>query len=157
MAYFWLNDHETAITHFREGLKLDPEHKGCKKGHAAFEEKRYEEAIEIYTEAIAVEPDHINFARPTRFLIVKSYSKNKEHEKAIRMAREIVEKDGEDPALDAQWALGDALMDADKFEEALRVFRDALESVPDSYSETDDGRKAKQKVKEAEVALKQSK
>jgi hypothetical protein len=22
-----------ALTHFREGLKFDPEHKGCKEGH----------------------------------------------------------------------------------------------------------------------------
>merc|ERR1712224_171614 len=68
-------------------------------------------------------------------------------------AREIVDKD--ESALDALWALGDALTDAEKFDEALRVFRNALEAAPDS--ETDDTRKAKQKVQEAEVALKQSK
>merc|ERR1712238_251393 len=71
MAYFWLNDHDIAIQHFREGLKLDPEHKGCKEGHklvkkiekkkkkgdAAFEAQNYEEAIQHYIEAIAIEPD----------------------------------------------------------------------------------------------------
>jgi len=167
MAYFWLNDHEMALNHFREGLKLDPEHKGCKEGHklvkkidkkkkkgdVAFEEKKFEEAIKIYTEAIAIQPEHVNFARPTKFLIVKAYSKNNQHTEAIKLAREIVNED--ESALDALWALGDALTDAEKFDEALRVFRDALEAAPDS--ETDVTRKAKQKVQEAEVALKQSK
>jgi len=167
MAYFWLNDHDMAIKHFREGLKLDPEHKGCKEGHklvkkidkkkkkgdVAFEAKKFEEAIEHYEGAIAIEPDHVNFERPTNFLIVQAYSKNKQHSKAIKMAREIVDED--DEAMDALWVLGDALTDAEKFDEALRIFRDALEAAPDGEGE--ETQKAKQKVKQAEVALKQSK
>lgn len=167
LAYFWLNEHEMAIRHFREGLKLDPEHKGCKEGHklvkkidkkkkkgdVAFEAKKFEEAIEHYKGAIAIEPDHVNFIRPTNLLIIKTYSKNKQHSKAIEMAREIVEEN--DQAMDALWALGDALTDAEKFDDALRAFRDALEAAPDRDGE--ETQKARQKVKEAEVALKQSK
>ena len=167
MAYFWLNDHNMAINHFREGLKLDPEHKGCKegfrlvkkidkkkkKGDVAFEAKNYEEAIEHYKGAIAIEPDHHNFERPTNFLIIQAYSKNKQHTAAIKMAREIVEED--ESELDALWALGDALTDAEKFDEALRIFRDALEAAPDAEGE--ETQKARLKVKQAEVALKQSK
>jgi DnaJ family protein C protein 3 len=33
-AYFRLGDHDTAVNHYREGLKLDPEHKGCKAGQS---------------------------------------------------------------------------------------------------------------------------
>jgi len=168
MAYFWLNDHDIAIQHFREGLKLDPEHKGCKEGHrlvkkiekqkkkgdAAFEAQKYEEAIQHYIEAIAIEPDHVNFSRPTNFLIVQAYSKEKKHTEAIKMAREIVEEN--DEALDALWALGDALTDFEQYEEALQIFRQALEAAPDA--DTADMRiKARKKVQEAEVALKQSK
>jgi len=167
MAYFWLNEHDLAIKHFREGLKLDPEHKGCKEGHklvkkidkkkkkgdVAFEAKNFEEAIDHYKGAIAIEPDHVNFIRPTNFLIIQAYSKNKQHKEAVSMAREIVKEDEED--LDALWALGDALTDAESFDEALRVFRDALEAAPDDSGETT--KKAREKVKQAEVALKQSK
>lgn len=167
MAYFWLNDHDIAIQHFREGLKLDPEHKGCKEGHklvkkidkkkkkgdVAFEARNYEEAIQHYTEAIEIEPEHENFARPTIFLIVQAYSKDKKHTEAIKIAREIVEED--DEALDALWALGDALTDAEEYEEAVKIFRQAYEAAPDGEGE--DTRKAKKKVQEAEVALKQSK
>jgi len=167
MAYFWLNEHDSAIKHFREGLKLDPEHKGCKEGHklvkkidkkkkkgdVAFEAKNFEEAIEHYKGAIAIEPDHENFNRPTSFLIVQAYSKNKQHSEAIKMARELVDEDDQD--VDTLWSLGDALTDAEKFDEALRIFRDALEAAPDGEGE--ETQKAKQKVKQAEVALKQSK
>lgn len=32
-SYYKLGEFEMAQTHFREGLKYDPEHKGCKDGH----------------------------------------------------------------------------------------------------------------------------
>jgi DnaJ family protein C protein 3 len=167
MAYFWLNEHDLAIKQFREGLKLDPEHKGCKEGHklvkkidkkkkkgdVAFEAKNYEEAIEHYKGAIEIEPNHENFERAVNFLIIQSYSRNKQHEKAIKLARVVLYEDEEN--LEVMWALGDALTDAEKFEEALRIFRDALEAAPDGESEVT--QKARQKVKQAEVALKQSK
>eukprot|EP00531_Pseudo-nitzschia_arenysensis_P003757 CAMPEP_0116134338 /NCGR_PEP_ID=MMETSP0329-20121206/10591_1 /TAXON_ID=697910 /ORGANISM="Pseudo-nitzschia arenysensis, Strain B593" /LENGTH=511 /DNA_ID=CAMNT_0003629039 /DNA_START=139 /DNA_END=1674 /DNA_ORIENTATION=- len=167
MAYFWLNEHEMAIKHFREGLKLDPEHKGCKEGHklvkkidkkkkkgdTAMEAKNFEEAIEHYKGAIAIEPKHVNFKKPTSFLIVKAYSSNEQHKEAIQLAQSLVEEFKN--ALDAMWALGDAQTSAEEYEEALRTFREALEAAPDADNELT--LKAKQKVKEAEVALKQSK
>lgn len=167
MAYFWLNEHDTAIQHFREGLKLDPEHKGCKDGHrlvkkidkkkkkgdVAFEEKKYDEAIQHYTEAIEIEPKHVHFSRMINFLIIQAYSKNKQNTEAIKLALQIAHEDEE--ALDALWALGDAYTDAEKWEDAIRIFRLALEAAPDS--DTEDTQKAKRKVQEAQVALKQSK
>lgn len=167
MAYFWLNEHDLAIKHFREGLKLDPEHKGCKEGHklvkkidkkkkkgdVAFEAKDYEEAIEHYKGAIAIEPDHENFELPINFLIIQAYSRNKQHDEAIKLAKEIVDDDEEN--VDALWALGDALTEAEKFDEALRIFRDALEAAPDGENEVKQN--ARKRVKQAEVALKQSK
>jgi len=32
-SYYKLGEFEMAQTHFREGLKFDPEHRGCKDGH----------------------------------------------------------------------------------------------------------------------------
>lgn len=59
-AYHRLGEHDQAILHYREGLKMDPEHKECKAGHkslkqtmklkdkgdAAFNAGNFEEAIE---------------------------------------------------------------------------------------------------------------
>eukprot|EP00532_Pseudo-nitzschia_australis_P020453 CAMPEP_0168291284 /NCGR_PEP_ID=MMETSP0142_2-20121227/6124_1 /TAXON_ID=44445 /ORGANISM="Pseudo-nitzschia australis, Strain 10249 10 AB" /LENGTH=524 /DNA_ID=CAMNT_0008238729 /DNA_START=222 /DNA_END=1799 /DNA_ORIENTATION=+ len=167
MAYFWLNEHELAVRHFREGLKLDPEHKGCKEGHrlvkkidkkkkkgdVAMEANNFAEAIEHYNGAIAIQPDHINFRRPVTILIMQAYSKNKQHDEAIKLGRQIVDQG--DQVVEAMWALGDALTEAEKFDEALRVFRDASEAAPDRDGEI--AQKARQKVLQAEVALKQSK
>ena len=167
MAYFWLNEHEMAIKHFREGLKLDPEHKGCKEGHklvkkidkkkkkgdTEMDAKNFVEAIEHYKGAIDIEPDHVNFKKPTSFLIVKAYSKNKQHKEAIALAQSLV--DEFEKTIDTLWALGDAQTDAEKFDDALRTFREALEAAPEG--EAEDTKKAKEKVRQAEVALKQSK
>ncbi|KAG7358506.1 chaperone protein DnaJ [Nitzschia inconspicua] len=166
MAYFWLNDHDTAIKHFREGLKLDPEHKGCKEGHKlvkmidkkkkkgdeAFDARNYKQAIQYYGEAIEIEPQHYVFARATMLKVVQAYSKDGQHDEAIKAAEHLVE---EENTLEAYWALGDAYTNAEKFEDAVRIFRKALEEAPEGESEQT--QQAKRKVQEAEVALKQSK
>lgn len=166
MAYFWLNDHDTAVKHFREGLKLDPEHKGCKEGHKlvkkidkkkkrgdeAYDRKKFMEAVKYYGEAIEVEPQHYIFARATMLKIVQCYSKDGQHDEAVNAAEHLVE---EESTLEAYWALGDAYTEAEKFEDALRIFRQALDEAPEGEGEQT--QQAKRKVKEAEVALKQSK
>merc|ERR1712224_397105 len=141
------NEHDSAIKHFREGLLHDPEHKGCREGHRlvkkiekkkkkgddALAKGNFKEAIEHYKGAIMIEPEHINFNRMVSVLIMQTYSKNKQHDEAIKLGRQIAEELEED--VDALWALGDALTDAEKFDEALRVFRDALGAAPDGEGE----------------------
>merc|ERR1719410_1564833 len=121
-AYYYLGEHDVAINHFREGLKLDPEHKGCKGQHKlvkslikkdkkaqdSFDAGKYDEAVEKWQEAIKIDPDH-------------------------------------DAFVDAQQA-------ADKFDEAVRTFHRAVE-----LAEGEQEREAHEKLKQAEVALKQSK
>ena len=41
-AYFWLGEHEMSKNHYREALRFDPEHKGCKNGHRLIIKKREE-------------------------------------------------------------------------------------------------------------------
>jgi len=115
--------------------------------------KNFVEAIEHYKGAIDIEPDHVNFKKPTSFLIVQAYSKNKQHKEAIALAQSLVKEF--DNTVDTLWALGDAQTDAEKFDDALRTFREALEAAPEGEGE--DTKKAKEKVRQAEVALKQSK
>jgi tetratricopeptide (TPR) repeat protein len=86
-------------------------------------------------------------------LIVQAFSKNEKHTEAIKYAEELVE---EESTLEALWALGDAYTSAEKYEDALRIFRKALEDAPDA-SDNEQTKRARQKVQEAEVALKQSK
>eukprot|EP00934_Nitzschia_sp_Nitz4_P005958 Nitzschia sp. Nitz4//scaffold25_size161228//27901//29436//NITZ4_002418-RA/size161228-processed-gene-0.38-mRNA-1//1//CDS//3329544550//5948//frame0 len=163
-AYTRLGEHDIAIQHFREALKLDPEHKGSKEGHKlvksiekknkkaneAFDNRKYDEAIKKYWEAINIDPTHRAFARPVILKIVQAHSRLGQHDQAIKEIEVLIQ---EDDLIEYQWALGDALTAAEKFEEALRVFQKAAEDVPDG----DMKKEAQRKVQEAQVALKQSK
>jgi DnaJ family protein C protein 3 len=166
-AYVRLGEHDAAIQHFREALKFDPEHKGCKSAHKfvksiekkkkkadqAYEERNYEDAIKKYWEAIDIDATHRAFARPVILKIIKAYSKIGHHDEAVKQAESLAEEAGAG-AVEYKWALGDALTDAEKYEEALRVFQNAAEDTPEN---TEERQKANQKIQEAQVALKQSK
>jgi DnaJ family protein C protein 3 len=162
-AYTRLGDHDTAQMHFREGLKLDPEHKGCKEGHRfikaiskkdkrgddAYEAEKYKEAIDYWWQAIHVDLTHSAFFLPTLLKIVKSHTKLGEHAKAVEEAQKHVDSQ---ETLEGLWALGDAQLAGDMYEDAVRTFQRATE-----IADSDTKNEAQQKSREAEVALKQSK
>jgi len=163
MAYFRLGEHDQAIVHFREALKFDPEHKGCKNGHklvkkfekkkkqaeAKFEEGQYKEAIGMFWEAINQDPTHTAFFAPNLLRIVLAHTKLGEHAKAIEEAEKHVNWS---ETVEGLWALGDAQIAGERFDEAIRSFRRAEEIATEENK-----RRAQEKVREGEVALKQSK
>ncbi len=137
-AYTKLGEHDIALTHFREGLKLDPEHKGCKKGHKfiktitkkakrgddAFEKGKHQDAIDHWWSAMNVDITHLAFVRPTLLKVVKAHTALGEHEKAIKEAQKHIDNM---KSVEGFLAMGDALLAADKFEEAVRTFNEAVE------------------------------
>lgn len=162
-AYFRLGEHDMAVNHFREALKLDPEHKGCKAGHKAVKnitkkEKRgddafaagkHKEAIGYWKQAMDADPMHVAFIRPTILKVVKAHSAAGEHDDAIREANRHIQL-GE--TADGLLALGDAELEAERYEDAVRTYRRALEVEPNERQQ-----ETKEKVQKAEIALKQSK
>jgi DnaJ homolog subfamily C member 3 len=162
-AYFRLGEHDAAIQHYREGLKLDPEHKGCKAGHKlikamekklkrgidAFDKAEYQQAIDHWVQAIRLDEDHDAFIRPLILRIAKAYSKLGDHEQAITDLQQHVD---DQETVEGLWALGDAFLEADKFEQAVRTFQQAAEVAPEEHK-----RPAQQKLQAAQIALKQSK
>jgi len=137
-AYFRIGEHDVAVQHFREGLKLDPEHKGCKAGHKLVKsivkkEKRgddaekagnHKEAIDYWLQAIKIDETHRAFARPTLLKIITASTAIGDHVNAIKLAETHVE---EEETLDGIFALGDALTGGEKFQEAVNVFEKAME------------------------------
>jgi len=137
-AYFRIGEHDVAVQHFREGLKLDPEHSGCKsahklvksimkkdkKGDDLIKAGKVSEAIEYWWQAINIDSTHRAFARPTILKIVQAYTKSGDHVKAVEKAEEHVE---EEETLEGLFALGDAQMGGDKFQEAITTFQKAME------------------------------
>lgn len=162
-AYHRLGDHDQAVLHFREGLKLDPEHAECKKGHKmvkslekkkkkgqdAYDKGNYEAAIEHWLAALQIDPTHEAFNRPLQLTLAKAYSKLKQHDEAIRIIEAHIDAQ---ESMEGLWALGDALQQADRFDEAVRIFQQAVDAATDDVQQ-----QAREKLQQAQVALKQSK
>lgn len=162
-AYSRLNEMDMAVKHYREGLKLDPEHKGCKEGHRfvkkitkkdkkaddAFEKGEYQKAINLWWEAMNTDISLLSFVRPTLLKVVKAHIGLKEWDKAIEEAKKHVDNE---ESVEGLHAMGEAQLAAERFDEAVRWYQRAMEIAPD-----DRKRECQQKVEEARVALKQSK
>lgn len=137
-AYFRIGDHDVAVQHFREGLKLDPEHKGCKAGHKlvksivkkeqrgddAKKAGKHKEAIDYWFQAIKIDETHRAFVRPTLLKIITASTAIGDHVNAINLAEAHVE---EEETLEGIFALGDALTGGEKFQEAVNIFEKAME------------------------------
>ena len=137
-AYFRAGDHEVAVQHFREGLKFDPDHKGCKAGHKlvksiAKKEKRgddaskagkHQDAIDYWVQAINIDDTHRAFARPTLLKVAKGHSQLGNHAEAIKILEEHLE---EEESLEGILILGDLFMAGDEFERAVHTFQKAME------------------------------
>jgi len=162
-AYTRLNEMEMAVKHFREGLKMDPEHKGCKAGHKfvkkitkkdkkadeAFEKGEYQKAIGLWWEAMNTDIDLLAFVRPTLLKVVKGHIKLKEFDKAIAEAKKHVDNE---ESVEGLHAMGEAQLVAERYDEALRTYQRAMEMAPEEQK-----RECQIKFEEAKVALKQSK
>ncbi|KAL9183194.1 hypothetical protein ACHAXT_004981 [Thalassiosira profunda] len=162
-AYTRLNEMDMAVKHFREGLKMDPEHKGCKEGHRfvkkitkkdqkgdeAFEKGEYQQAVDKWWEAMNADISLLAFVRPTLLKVVKAHIELKEYDKAIVEAKKHVDNQ---ESVEGLHALGEAQQAAEKFDEAVRTFQRAFDMAPE-----DQKRDCKQKFDAAQVALKQSK
>lgn len=162
-AYVRLGEHDIAVTHFREGLKLDPEHKGCKKGHKfvksiikknkrgddAFAAGENQKAINYWWEAMNIDITHLQFVRPTLLKVVKAHVLLGEFSKAVDEANKHINNQ---ESVEGYLARGDAELAGDLFEEAVRSYTKAAEFEPQ-----DREKECREKLEKAKVALKQSK
>jgi len=161
-AYFRLNEMDMAQKHFREGLKLDPEHGGCKEGHrllkkvtkndkrgdVAFDTGEFLKAIDHWWMAMNVDISHMAFVRPTLLKVVKAHMALKDYTKA---EEECMKHINNQESVQGLHLLGEVQSSAEKYNEALRTYQRALEIAPD-----DQKQQCKRKVEQAQVALKQS-
>ena len=165
-AYYALGEHDQAVAHYREGLKLDPEHKECKSAHklvksiekklkngqAAFDKGDYTAAITNWKAAIDIDIDHDVFNKPLQLKIAQAFSRMGQPKEAERLIEDHIDTMGE--TIEALWALGDIQQSADRFEDAVRTFSRAVELAGENSEQKNE---AQQKVQQAQVALKQSK
>lgn len=163
-AFYHLGDLNQAVIHFREGLKLDPEHADCKKGHKlaksiekklkkasdASDKRDFKSAVEHYQAAIEIDPTNTLLNRPNVLLLAKAHSNAGQHAEAITIIERHIE---EEETMESIHALGQAQQDAEQWEAAVRTFQRAIDAALDDNQKNE----ARQKLKEAQIALKQSK
>ena len=169
LAYYKLGEHDQATLHYREALKSDPEHAQCKashklvkkldkahrKGQEALEAGDVDTAIEHLTKVRAMDPEHDVFNRRVHLDLIRAFSRNGDHTTAIKEAQKYLDEDpNKKGSVEGWWALGEAQQAAEKYDDAVRSFEEAYEITPDNSEQENE---AKRKLKQAQVALKQSK
>lgn len=161
-SYYILGELETAMNHYRKGLKYDPEHKGCKNGYRlikkittftqkaekANEQQNYPAAIKHLENLAAVDPEHRIIAPKAYLDLAEAYMNNKQYTEASDAALKSIALD--EGNANAYKMLGIIHMEKDEYEEAIQRFTKASGLAPDDGS-------IREELNKAEVALKKSK
>lgn len=166
-CYYTLNELDTAMNHYRQALKYDPEHKGCKGGYRlvkkiqglfskadkANNDKDFHAAIKHYQGIIDQDPEH-------RYLVPLCILKSAESYKELKMYKEAKNAIKNAMEIDARYGhtnfnyyllLGKIHMEQDEFDDAIAQFNKASEL------ENGENREIQDELRKANVALKQSK
>lgn len=161
-CYYVLGELDMALTHYKQALSLDPEHRGCKAGHKlikkvtkaknaaeeAAKKGNLEAAILHLQEVVTADPDHPTQVRGSRKTIALYYARLNKHNEARSLAEELLKPNNDDWEL--LKILGDIAMEESSFDEAVGRYRRALE-VNQGHHEL------RTLLQKAEAALKQSK
>ncbi|KAL4165670.1 hypothetical protein KRP22_014380 [Phytophthora ramorum] len=153
---------EAAQSHYRQGLHSDPEHKGLKtlyrrlkkvlkyanRAEDAMQRGAHAEAAEDWTSALEVDPAHSTMNKEFYLQLCTSEL----HLKHYAQARDACEKV---VAIDDGYA--NAFAKLSEVQIGLELFEDAVRSAKRASELDDSSREFKEKVAQAEAALKQSK
>ena len=161
-AYYVLGELEMAVNHYRQGLKFDPEHAGCKNGHrlvkkiTGFDSKAkkamaagdFASAVKYLTSLRDVDPQHNTIVPQANLDLANAHKNLRQFAEAKAAVKTVLDQnDGNGPA---HRALGQIHMENDEFDEAVHQFRRAVELMDGDNSVQDE-------LQRAEAALKQSK
>ncbi|RHY43542.1 hypothetical protein DYB30_000263 [Aphanomyces astaci] len=141
-AYYSLGDIqslEAAVTHFRQGLQFDPEHKAMKAlykrtkkllkliEHArmAAESHQYAEAADDLEVAVGLDPSHSALNKDLNFKLCDAYAHLQKHVQAKAACAASLHVHEE--SADVHAKLGDVLINLEEYDEAVRHHRRAVE------------------------------
>ena len=161
-AYYVLGELDMAVNHYRQGLKFDPEHAGCKNGHRlvkkiqgfdgkagkALQARDFATAIKHLTSLIGVDPQHNTIVPKANLDLARAYKGLKQFSQAKAAVQEVLARN--DGHAEAHRVLGQIHMEAEEYDEAVHQFRRAMELMEGNHE-------LQQEMQRAEVALKQSK
>lgn len=161
-ALYAQGENEKAIQHFRQAIQCDPDYKDAIKylrlvreldkmkeeGNAHFKAGRYQQAVDIYTSALEVDP--LNKGTNSKILNNRAmcYTKLNDFSAAIQDADKAIQLD---PAYTkAKKTRAKALGESGDWEEAVRAYKSIEEQSPNDPTIAKD-------IRNAELELKKSK
>ncbi|XP_077997946.1 dnaJ homolog subfamily C member 7-like [Glandiceps talaboti] len=161
LCLYYEDNIEKALQHFQQVLRLSPDHtpsrvsfKKCKmlklkkeEGNAAFNQRDYEKAFEIYSEALQVDPNNIYINAKLYNNRATACAKLNRLEEAIANCTKAVELD--EKYLKAYLRRAKCYMDSEMYEEAVRDY--------DKVFQLDKTRENKRLLQDAKLELKKSK
>jgi len=166
-SYYIIGEYESAKTHFRHGLKFDPEHDGCKNGFRLIKKiqdlqkkiKKYNDAND-FTETIkqllklsTIDQKNNLLIKTTFIQLSEAYRKSKQFDEAKQTIEKSLQLD--EVNTEAHVELGRVNMELENYEEAIRNFKRANEI--NQATELSKDINIEELLKKAEAALKQSK
>eukprot|EP00753_Platysulcus_tardus_P000680 PLAT10638.1.p1 GENE.PLAT10638.1~~PLAT10638.1.p1 ORF type:complete len:483 (-),score=281.15 PLAT10638.1:541-1989(-) len=160
-AYYQLGEHEMALRHFREALRQDPEHKGCKvmykklrkvskllkNADEAAEAGQHEEVLRELRAVERADSERTQFTPLLLTRVCETLLKLGRPDDALKEAERVTAAGGSGSDVDK--LRGRAYMEKEAWEEAVRAFRSARDNGG--------GDDAADLLRRAEAALKQSK
>ncbi|CEG42195.1 dnaj subfamily c member 3 protein [Plasmopara halstedii] len=153
---------EAAQSHYRQGLHSDPEHRGIKslyrrlkkvlkyvyRAEDAVQRGAHAEAVIEWQEAVKVDPDHSAMNKEFYLQLCTSELHLKQYTAAQTACEKVV-------TIDDGYALAFAKLS--EVQLALELYEDAVRSAKHALELEESNREFKEKVAQAEAALKQSK
>ncbi|EKX44009.1 hypothetical protein GUITHDRAFT_72696 [Guillardia theta CCMP2712] len=164
-AYYEMDELDMAQRHFREGLRLDPEHKVCKQAYRKIKQmenvakaaqkemdsKQYNEALESYEKGAKIDPNHVLFTGKMNLGRCQVLIKLKKYREAIEACSEVMNIPEQiHDRMQTLLSRAEALQGLEDWEEAVRDCERALNLQKDSHE-------AKEKLERAKQLLKKSK
>lgn len=161
-AYYQLGELDMSLNHYRKGLKLDPEHKGCKdsyktvkkivdlfkKADSLTEKGDHKGSVELLKKVLTIDTHNHPILVKAHNALAQAFRRTKqfkEAKEALLFVLKINDQDGQ-----AHRMLGEVLMENEDFDEAVHHYKRAVELLQNDHGAQEDLRKA-------EAALKQSK
>lgn len=160
-SYYVLGELEAAANHYRQGLKLDPEHDGCKGGYRILKkikdnlakvekakaEGNYENVIKYLEIVIKVDETHRTIAPKAMLDMCHALIQLKKYNEAKPILSQLVDSDSTNGQI--YRLLGQIHMENEEYDEAVFKYKKAAEYLPGDAAVDGELRKAESAAKQS--------
>ena len=161
MAHYYLENFDLASNHFRTGVQYDPDHAKCMRmlkrvrkltkvkaaGNAAFKARDFTGAVDAFSEALALDPDHKSYNAKLHANRAAAYLKLGALDEAEQDCSQAITLDPEYAKAFAR--RGSIRLQKELYQEAVYDYERATSLDPESRNFQSELRKAKKELKKS--------